>query len=99
MSIDLDPDPTNVSNGGIIAKDISESMKKREVEFFKNPTMVAAVYVDVFNMHLLSSDQKTIAKEAVVELSLSEESSAQAELDLPILPQQQVQIQTKTSDG
>jgi hypothetical protein len=69
------------NNGGLIAKAICDSMKKREKELLDNSMMLSAVYMDVFNMHLLTSAQKQKAREAVVELGLrlrglSEEESA-----------------------
>jgi hypothetical protein len=57
-------------HGGLIASEIVESMRRRETELFGNSVFLAAVLVDVFNMNLLSSDQKDVATDALVELIL-----------------------------
>jgi hypothetical protein len=45
-------------------------MKKREPELLNNHLFLAAIFLDVYNMDLLSAPQKNIAKEAVVDLVL-----------------------------
>jgi len=57
-------------HGGLIAREIFESMKKREQELLKNSLFLSAIFMDVCNMDLLSDQQKEVAKEAVVELVL-----------------------------
>ncbi len=46
------------NNGGLITKAICDSMKKRDKELLNNSVMISAMYMDVFNMYLLSSEQK-----------------------------------------
>jgi len=57
-------------NGSIIAEKIMESMKKREKELLGNSFFLAAVYMDVHNMDLLSTAQKETAHATVLELVL-----------------------------
>lgn len=57
-------------HGGLIAREIFESMQKREQELLKNSLFLSAIFMDVFNMDLLTDQQKEVAKEAVVELVL-----------------------------
>jgi len=57
-------------NGSIIAEKIMESMKKREKELLGNSFFLAAVYMDVHNMDLLSTEQKETAHATVLELVL-----------------------------
>ncbi len=45
-------------------------MKKQKPELLNNHLFLAAIFVDVYNMDLLSSPQKNIAKKAVVDLVL-----------------------------
>jgi hypothetical protein len=58
------------NNGGLIAQAISGSMKRREKVLLDNPMILSAVYMDIFNVHLLTSEQKEKARAAVVELGL-----------------------------
>ena len=57
-------------NGSIIAERIVESMKKREKELLGNSFFLAAVYMDVRNMDLLSTEQKEKAHATVLQLVL-----------------------------
>jgi hypothetical protein len=57
-------------HGGLIATKIMESMKRREAELFGSSVFLAAVLADVFNMNLLSTDQKEVATEALIDLIL-----------------------------
>jgi hypothetical protein len=57
------------------------SVTKRETELLNNSIILSAIYMDIFNIHLLTSEQKQKARKAVVELGLrlrglSEEDSA-----------------------
>jgi hypothetical protein len=57
-------------NGSLIAERIVESMKKREKELLGNSFFLAAVYMDVRNMDLLSTEQKEKAHATVLQLVL-----------------------------
>jgi hypothetical protein len=57
-------------NGSLIAERIVESMKKREKELLGNSFFLAAVYMDVHNMDLLSTEQKETAHATVLQLVL-----------------------------
>ena len=57
-------------NGSLIAERIVESMKKREKELLGNSFFLAAVYMDVRNMDLLSTEQKETAHATVLQLVL-----------------------------
>jgi len=57
-------------NGSIIAETILKSMKKREKELLGNSFFLAAVYMDVKNMDLLSTEQKETARATVQQLVL-----------------------------
>ena len=57
-------------NGSIIAEKIVESMRKREKELLGNSFFLAAVYMDVHNMDLLSTEQKETAHATVLQLVL-----------------------------
>ncbi len=43
------------NRGGMIADNILESMR-RKVELFRNTVIMAAVFLDVFNMDMLSQE-------------------------------------------
>lgn len=58
------------NNGGLIAQTICDSMRRREKELLNNTMVLSGVYMDVFNMHLLTTEQKQKAREAVVQLAL-----------------------------
>ncbi len=46
------------------------SVTERETELLNNSRMLSAIYMDIFNIHLLTSEQKQKARKAMVELGL-----------------------------
>lgn len=73
-------------HSGIIADIIFASMKKRESELMNNSLFVAAIYLDVTSMDLLTPPQKDLAKETVVELVIRLEGLNDAEDEDPDSP-------------
>lgn len=56
-------------HGSSLGTEIASSMKKRESKLFNEP-LLAAVFLDVHNQHLLSNSQKVVAKETVINIAL-----------------------------
>ncbi len=73
-------------HSGIIADIIFASMKKRESELMNNSLFLAAIYLDITNMDLLTPSQKDVAKETVVELVIRFEGLNDADDDDPDSP-------------
>ena len=56
-------------HGSLLASEIASSMKDRETKLFNEP-LLAAVLTDVHNQDLLSEEQKTVAEEALINITL-----------------------------